>query len=334
MKETVPKTNQASPAPRKTPSLIEFPGLNRSSLPEWRKELGERVREAQEKRAQKALREAAEIASLFSELEPKAAPTLELLPQAEIAPMNPLVVAALRRIERAHSQPGGNAAAAIALAYEEQPTLDLNTTPDNCVIDEVVSKPERVHNLAVVPTPEVTAFEVPPEPAPEPRKPRRLIDDRNDPCLNYLDSISTAVLVESREYDSAPLFRRLLSAVTDLLVVGLLSSPFLALTGLTNFQWQNPRVIGFAAGTLLVVGFLYLTVSVALTGRTLGMKLFALRVIDARTGLIPTGSQSAGRSLFYLLSLASAGIALMYLLINHEKHTMHDRFTRTAVIRA
>ena len=142
------------------------------------------------------------------------------------------------------------------------------------------------------------------------------------------------MLVESREYDSAPLFRRLLSAVTDLLVVGLLSSPFLALTGLTNFQWQNPRVIGFAAGTLLVVGFLYLTVSVAFTGRTLGMKLFALRVIDARTGLIPTGSQSAGRSLVYLLSLASAGIALMYLFINHEKHTMHDRFTRTAVIRA
>src|SRR6185369_14390658 len=88
----------------------------------------------------------------------------ELLPQDEIAPMNPLVVAALRRIERAHSQPGGNAAAATALAYKEQPTLDLNISPtpsavDESVSDEVVSKPERVHNLAVVPTPEVTAFE-------------------------------------------------------------------------------------------------------------------------------------------------------------------------------
>jgi uncharacterized RDD family membrane protein YckC len=284
---------------------------------------------------------AAEIEPLFSELEPKTAPMLELLPQTEITPMNPLVVAALRRIERAHSQPGGNGAAATALAYEEQPTLDLNTTiPTEPAIDEVVSKPERVHNLAVVPTPEVTTPEVTTaeittvDAPPAPRKPRRVIDDRNDPCLNYLDSIPTSIRVESREYDSAPVFRRMLSAVTDLAVVGLISSPVLALTELTNFEWQSPRVIGFVVGAFLVVGFLYLTVSVAFTGRTLGMKLFSLRVIDARTGLIPTGSQSAGRSFVYLLSLASAGVALIYLFISREKHTVHDRFTRTAVIRA
>jgi uncharacterized RDD family membrane protein YckC len=337
MKETAPpKTALTSSAPRRTPSLIEFPGVNRSSLPQWRKELGERVREAQGKRAQKAMIEAAEIEPLFSELEPKTAPMLELLPQTEITPMNPLVVAALRRIERAHSQPGGNGAAATALAYEEQPTLDLNTTiPTDPAIDEVVSKPERVHNLAVVPTPEVTTPEVTTVDAPPaPRKPRRVIDDRNDPCLNYLDSIPTSIRVESREYDSAPVFRRMLSAVTDLAVVGLISSPVLALTELTNFEWQSPRVIGFVVGAFLVVGFLYLTVSVAFTGRTLGMKLFSLRVIDARTGLIPTGSQSAGRSFVYLLSLASAGVALIYMFVSREKHTVHDRFTRTTVIRA
>jgi uncharacterized RDD family membrane protein YckC len=347
MKETAPpKTVQKAPsAPGTRPSLINFPGVNRSALPEWRKELGERVREAQEKRAQKAMMEAAEIGPLFSELEPKTAPMLELLPQAEITPMNPLVVAALRRIERAHSRTGSNGAAATALAYEEQPTLDLNPTPDKAENEEVISKPERVHNLAVVPTPEVTtevitevlsevSLEVPPaNTSREMKKPRKVIDERN-PALNYLDSIPTAITVECRQHDSAPVFRRLLSALADLVVVGLFSSPLLALTGLQNFQWQNPRVIGFAVGTFMLVGFLYLTVSVAFTGRTLGMKLLSLRVIDARTGLIPTGSQSAGRSVVYLLSLASAGLALMYLFIDREKQTVHDRFTRTAVIRA
>jgi uncharacterized RDD family membrane protein YckC len=116
-------------------------------------------------------------------------------------------------------------------------------------------------------------------------------------------------------------------------VVCLLSSPLLALTELTNLEWRSPRVIGLAVGTLMVVGFLYLTVSIAFTGRTIGMKLFSLRVVDARTGLIPTGGQSAGRALVYILSLASAGIALIYTFIDSEKHTVHDRFTRTAVIR-
>ena len=324
METAPPKTTQTTrPAATRTPSLLEFPGVNRSALPEWRKELGERVREVQEKRAREAATEAAEIGPLFSEPDLKSSPMLELLPQAETTPMNPLVVAALRRIERAHSQPGRNAAAATAFAYEEQPTLEP-------AIAEAVAKPERVHNLAVVPAPEVAAGKVPQET----RKPRRVIGDQDDPALNYLDSIATSVRLESHEFDSAPVSRRLLAALVDLTVVGLLSSPILALTKLTSLEWQNPRVISFAAGTFLVIGFLYLTISVAFTGRTIGMKLFSLRVVDARTGLIPTGSQSAGRSAVYLLSLAAAGIALVYTFIDRERQTIHDRFTRTAVVRA
>jgi uncharacterized RDD family membrane protein YckC len=244
--------------------------------------------------------------------------------------MNPLVAAALRRIERAHTQAEGNAAIATAPLDEEQPTLEVNCVEDDPAIDEVVAKPERAHNLAAVPAPEVSTPAVPQET----RKPRRLIAGQNDPALNYLDSIPMSARLERPQYSSAPLFRRMLGAVVDLAMVGLLASPILALMDLTNPEWQNPRVIGFAAGACLVVGFLYLTIAVAFTGRTIGMKLFSLRVVDARTGLIPTGSQSAGRSLVYLLSLASAGIALMYIFTDPEKHTAHDRFTGTAVIRA
>jgi uncharacterized RDD family membrane protein YckC len=324
---TTPKaTPRKRTATRKTQSLIEFPGVNRTAVPEWRKELGERVREIQEKRVREATIVGTGIDQLISESEPKATATLELLPQAELPCVNPLVAKALRRIERAHSQPGGSAAVATAVAYEEQPVeIDLAAASE-----EGNSKSERVHNLTVVPAPEVISA----EPPVESRRPRRVIDDTNDPALNYLDQIATAVRLEIREYQSAGLIRRMLSALTDLAAVALLSSPCLALTRLTTLEWQNPKVIGFLAGAFLVVGFLYLTVSVAFTGRTIGMKLFSLRVVDARTGLIPTGSQSAGRSLVYLLSLASAGIALVYALLDRERQTVHDRFTRTAVIRA
>lgn len=315
------KTTKKNWARRTSPSLIEFPGVTRTALPQWRKELGERVREVQKRRAREATVGAEEIDSLSSELESKARAPLELLPQAEVPRVNPVLEAALRRIERAHSQPHGNAAVATAVAFAEQPEfgLDIDTPP----------KPERVHNLAVVRTPDVPKAGIPPET----RKPRRIIDEQN-PALNYLDSIPTSVTVERREFRSAPVVLRVLSAIADLAVVCLLSSPLLALIELTNLQWRDPRVVGFAAGTFLVVSFVYLTVSIAFTGRTIGKKLFSLRVVDARTGLIPTGSQSAGRALVYVLSLASAGVALLYTFIDTEKHTVHDRFTHTAVIRA
>src|SRR5258705_758811 len=112
MKETAPPNTAQTkrPAAKRTPSLIEFPGGNRSALPQWRKELGERVREVQEKRAREAIIEAGGAEPLFTELESHSAPMLELLPQAEAPPLNPLVVAALRRIQRAHCQPASNAA--------------------------------------------------------------------------------------------------------------------------------------------------------------------------------------------------------------------------------
>ena len=62
------------------------------------------------------------------------------------------------------------------------------------------------------------------------------------------------------------------------------------------------------------------------------MRLLSLRVIDIKTGLIPTGGQSVGRSFLYLLSLAFAGLGILAALVSREGYTAHDRFTRTAVI--
>jgi uncharacterized RDD family membrane protein YckC len=327
---TVAETVPAKPIGKRSagrngnPSLIEFPGVNRNALPAWRKELGERVREVQERRAREALEGGTE--PLFSELDAKAAPMLELLPQTEAQPVNPLVVAALRRIERAYSHPGGKAALAAAVVYDDQPEpeLALSAAPEE---PAEVAKPERFHNLAVVPSP----ITVPP--VAEMRKPRGVLDEQN-PALNYLDFLPTSVIVDNCKYRSAPVYLRILVAFTDLLLAAVLSTPVLALTQFTTLAWANPRLIGFAIGSFGLISFLYLTVSTAFTGRTAGMKLFGLRTVDTRTGLIPTGSQSAGRALLFLLSLASAGLLLLYALLDSDRHAAHDRFTRTAVVRA
>src|SRR5574338_349533 len=120
--------NDSTRAAEKRSTLIEFPGVSRNSMPEWRKELSERVREVQEKRAREAAREAAEAERKRVEaaINP---PQLELLPPTQMPAMNPLVVAALKRIERAH-----------------QPTPSENRQPRTTLATAVAYAPEREEN--------------------------------------------------------------------------------------------------------------------------------------------------------------------------------------------
>ena len=101
---------------------------------------------------------------------------------------------------------------------------------------------------------------------------------------------------------------------------------------LQDGNWHQPKIIAVMAGIVAVLMFVYATVSTALTGRTFGMRLVSLRAVDVRTGLIPTGNQSAGRALFYLLTLATLGIGLLAAFARGEGKTVHDRVTRTAVV--
>jgi uncharacterized RDD family membrane protein YckC len=112
----------------------------------------------------------------------------------------------------------------------------------------------------------------------------------------------------------------------------LLFSPFAAAVELTHGDWNEPQLIAIAAGVGTLVIFLYLTAATALTGRTVGMRLLGLRTLDKRTGLIPTGMQSAGRAFFYLCSLLSA-LPILLGLFDRDGRMMHDRLTGTIVVR-
>src|SRR5687768_3905408 len=125
-----PSPNESTSPAEKKSTLIEFPGVTRNALPEWRKELSERVREVQEKRARESAREAAREAAEAERQRMEAAidsPQLELLPPAPMPAMNPLVAAALKRIERAHEpaptenrQSRSTLATAVAYAPERE----------------------------------------------------------------------------------------------------------------------------------------------------------------------------------------------------------------------
>ena len=310
-------------------------------MPEWRKELSERVREVQEKRAREAAHEAAEAERqrLKAAVNP---PQLELLPPTPSPAMNPLVAAALKRIERAHQpapsesrQPRSTLATAVAYAPEREDNDMSDTVPSipQLAFEEpeiLQAEPEvtveKAHHLSVVPVIEPVAPPIETPKAP----PKRLIKD-DDPALNYLDSISSSFCVDDLNRQSASAFRRLVGAVVDLIFCGILTAPIAGAIYFTGNNLQDPRAIGVLAGSLVVVTFIYLTLMTALTGRTWAMRMLSLRVIDTKTGLIPTGGQAIGRSFFYLMSLATV-VGILFGLISREGYTIHDRFTRTAVI--
>lgn len=421
-------------------TLIEFPGAGRAAArPQWRKDLSERVREIQQRRAREAALEreaqqqqqqlemaeqaAASIESTdFGEIDETPAPPLGLVPPcADAPPINPLVAAALRRIDRARqptpsasssksrSSNGAATAAAIAYAPEENYRPDAETPPlvapppapppvrtvaRNAPLSETKNSPEaikaeqaniktetasetaaRTSGLVVVPSPaSASALKVEPvgvssstealpppiaatvetqppvvskaqtveTPAPEASgrpKSRRVLTGAASGTLTerremeIIDAANCVPVVEAGYSDRAHFVRRVVASITDLVVVVLLSVPFATIIELTSGHWTDPRVAASMCGILALVMFLYLVVTTGLIGRTLGMRLFDLRAVDARNALVPTTGQSTRRALFYMLSLATFGIGIIYALFDAEGRTAHDHLSGTVVVR-
>jgi len=331
---------------RQTSTLIEFPGTSRP-LPEWRKQLSQRVREVQERRAREAAEEAAaaQEAGMVSCSLPSA--QLELVPDLEQPVMNPIVSKALERLERAR-QPdhliGGFAGPATAPPFEQFEEVE----PEPAVGDPepvetkprlTVVAPSRPETIDPPPTNVVDQQRLeltdPLKPAVTDRKPVRLISGSvDDVALSYLETcLSLPAIAVEAENESAGFGRRIVAASLDLLLVASMAAPVAAAIEFADGDWSDPRVIGLMSGITVLMMFSYLTISIALTGRTLAMRIFSLRTIDLRTGLIPTGGQSMKRALGYIFALSLLGLGVLYALIDPDGRTIYDRFSKTIVIR-
>jgi uncharacterized RDD family membrane protein YckC len=347
---------------RKRSTLIEFPGTNRSSKPQWRQELSERVREIKERKA----RESNDVQGHTVKLadRPSSGATLEVVTPSETADVNPIVAAALRRIERAR-QPdvpaprrgvsGRGSATAVARAAEEsfeersaplvkaEPILISVPAPDTeTSLPPREPEPVKEHKLVVVAPPlvvvppvleNVAVSEVAPL-TPATREPRKVIDGVVDDT--YLSRLEAQLLPEVARHEPleryAPVGHRLCAGVLDLFIVGFLTSPFAAVIELSGANWADPRVQVSMASIAVLVLFLYHTASLGLSGRTYGMSFFSLRAVDSRTGVHPTTLQSIGRAVAYIVVIATAFLGLLTALFDAERRTLHDMLSRTVVV--
>ena len=140
--------------------------------------------------------------------------------------------------------------------------------------------------------------------------------------------------IETEEIeDIAPFSMRFNAGFFDL-IIGvfaslILLSPFMIKGG----NWLSLTGFLTFSATCAVLMFVYMTVAIGFYGRTVGMRIFALEVVDIEGENYPTIHQAAVSSSVYLLSMAFGGVGFLTLPFNEEKRAFHDLASGTIVVK-
>ncbi len=124
---------------------------------------------------------------------------------------------------------------------------------------------------------------------------------------------------------NAGLFDLIIGSFSSLLLL----SPFMLLGG----NWISTAGFFAFVATCAIVMFIYLTTTIGLYGKTFGMRLFSLEVVDLEGEDYPTLHQAAVSSSVYLLSLALGGIGFLTLPFNEDRRAVHDLVSGTIVVK-
>lgn len=133
--------------------------------------------------------------------------------------------------------------------------------------------------------------------------------------------------------DLAPFSMRFNAGLFDLIIGLFASLILLSPIALAGGSWMTTGGLLTLAGTCAMVLFLYTTASVGFFGKTLGMRLFSLELVDAEENEYPTIHQAAVSSSLYILSLALGGLGFLSVFFNEEKRAVHDLLSGTIIVR-
>jgi uncharacterized RDD family membrane protein YckC len=94
-------------------------------------------------------------------------------------------------------------------------------------------------------------------------------------------------------------------------------------------------VAGFFAflATCSFVMFIYLTTTIGVFGKTFGMHLFSLEIVDYYDDEYPTFHQAAVSSSIYLLSVAFFGLGFVTSLFDQDRRAIHDLVSGTLIVK-
>ena len=138
--------------------------------------------------------------------------------------------------------------------------------------------------------------------------------------------------VEAVIYCDAPValpVHRIMAAAADASMISIAAGAFLSIFYLSGgpIVFTKPSVLLFA-GVIGVVAVLYRLLWCLGNGDTPGMQFAGLRLVNF-DGRLPDREQRLTRLAGSILSLASAGLGLVWALVDEENLTWHDHISKT-----
>ena len=198
-------------------------------------------------------------------------------------------------------------AAKLSTSFEKRPT----ETPEK--IETTIADPETIEK---------------PEETIKPELPKIKISHQTDETTEEL------IEAEAEEIeDCAPFAMRFNAGLFDVLIGSfaslILLAPFILLGG----NWFTLAGLFAFLATSAIVMFVYMTTAIGLFGKTFGMKMFSLEIIDIEENDYPTFHQAAVSSSVYLLSLALGGTGFLTVPFTSDRRAVHDIVSGTVVVR-
>ncbi|QQS41540.1 MAG: RDD family protein [Acidobacteriota bacterium] len=136
------------------------------------------------------------------------------------------------------------------------------------------------------------------------------------------------------EYDDyASLSVRFNAGIFDFLIGSFLSFVLLLPFVFAGGSWFTLTGLAAFAATCAIVMFVYLTASVGFAGKSFGMHIFSLEMIDVGGENYPSFHQSAVSAAVYLVSVACLGVGFVTALFDRDRRAAHDLLSGTLVVR-
>lgn len=133
--------------------------------------------------------------------------------------------------------------------------------------------------------------------------------------------------------DLAPFSMRFGAGLFDFIIGTFATMLILAPLAFSRSDWFTARGISSFLVTWVVVMFVYMTACLGFYGKTLGMRLFSLELVDAVENEYPTLHQAAINSFLFMVSIGFAGVGFLTMLFNDEKRAAHDLVSGTILVR-